>query len=161
MENGAGSIAEAATWAHGYLYEHTADGPDGVGICKCPTPEPCNCEHARHFPKDDGDLWPEVPNDGHAYLGVPAGERTRAYLGAVCDACADICLPRAEYAIRITWNAYPDEPASFISAGDSYPPPVARYTLTEARDMAACMAGRFDNAHLSFAVVAHPEAFPA
>lgn len=123
--------------------------------------EPCNCEHASHFPLSDVPEFDYIPRTGHAYLGVPAGERTRAYVGAVCDACADVCLPRSEYAIRITWNAHPSEHAHFITAGNTYPPAVARYTFDGAWHAVDSMSQRPDNAHLTFAVVRHPEAFPA
>ena len=63
-----------------------------------------------------------------------------------------------DYAVEITWNSYPDEPARYITGGNTYPPPVKRFAIEEAREFVASVTQRPDNAHLSFRIVEYPRA---
>lgn len=55
----------------------------------------CGCEHAKHFPLEDVPEFPEVPRNGHSYLGALAGEQSSPYVGCVCDRCWIECLGHA------------------------------------------------------------------
>jgi hypothetical protein len=63
-------------------------------------PRPCQCEHVSHFPD-----MPQYDPNQHAYLMQPAGNRQAAYVGPVCDPCAnshyaDVLLPDNVVRIR-------------------------------------------------------------
>lgn len=45
----------------------------------------CSCEHASHF--NDTEYSPFEPQ--HEFMGVKAGEFIAAYVGKVCDGCAN------------------------------------------------------------------------
>ncbi len=91
VENGAVTLVEAARWAHGYLYEHTADGPDGTGICKC---LPYMAADGARFAsrEDSGEASPEDVADsaeGHDNILPLGGMREWADSMVSDDANAD------------------------------------------------------------------------
>lgn len=51
----------------------------------------CNCEHTRHFTEEQVPAFSDIPRDGHAYGKATAGERRMAYVGEICDDCAERC----------------------------------------------------------------------
>ena len=71
----------------------------GHRFCPCASfvvkypPNPCQCEHAEHFPD-----MPQYNPTQHPYLMAPAGNRQADLVGSVCDECAnghyaDVLLP--------------------------------------------------------------------
>jgi len=59
----------------------------------------CQCENMPHvvISVEEAQIMgivtdtPILPT-GHAYLAVPAGTRRAAYIGRVCDECAETCM---------------------------------------------------------------------
>ncbi len=59
----------------------------------------------------------------------------------------------AVFVIAMTWNEYPGEGVRYITSGNTYPPPVARFDWYEANETVESMRANPANAHLSFEMV--------